>query len=154
MADKPVIDALRDELIAQEIVRKPSVAGSLPPCWAEPRNGTPAPGEKSEGGSTIETGENAVLGLFIAPGIPQEPFVASTIRHSVVNIEIRVKNAKDAVTLENQIRAVLSDKVNWEMGGLHLIDSNVYRELQPLNRSPQAFTYDLAYGFHHYVTAP
>lgn len=154
MADKPVIEAVRDELIAQGIVRKPSVAGAEAPCWIEPRNGVPAPGEQSDGGKPVEKGDSAVLGLWMAPGIPQEPFVASTIRHSVVVIEIRVKTAKDAVLIENRVRAALNDKVDWDLGGLHVIDSLIYRELQALERGPQAFSYDLAYSFHHYVTAP
>ncbi|MBN8867513.1 MAG: hypothetical protein J0H98_08160 [Solirubrobacterales bacterium] len=130
------------------------MAGDEPPCWIEPRNGVPAPGEISEGGDDVEKGDLAVLGLWMAPGIPQEPFVASTIRHSVINIEVRVKKAPIAIDLENEIRHVLNDKVDWTMGGLHLIDSLIYREMQPLGRSNQAFTYDFAYGFHHYVTAP
>lgn len=154
MAAKPIIEAVRDELIAQSIVRKPSVAGSAPPCWIEPRNGVPAPGEDTDGGSAAEKGSSAVLGLWLAPGIPQEPQVASVIRHSVIVIEIRVKAAKDATTIENEIRDSLNDRVNWNLGGLHIIDSLLYRELQAIERNAQAFTYDVAYGFHHYVTAP
>jgi hypothetical protein len=154
VAAKPLIEAVRDELIAQDIVRKPSVSGPEPPCWIEPRNGVPAPGEDTDGGSSAEKGTSAVLGLWLAPGIPQAPQVASVIRHSVVTIEIRVKAAKDATSIENQIRHALNDKVDWDLGGLHIIDSLLYRELQAVSRNAQAFTYDVAYGFHHYVTAP
>ena len=151
MAAKQIIEAVRDQLITANLVRKPSVAGVKPPCWIEPRNGVPAPGEIADGGKDTEVGPTIVTGLYIAPGIPQDPFVASTIRHTVVNIELRVKKSVDAFTLADDIRGALNDKVNWNMGGLQIIDSLIFRELQVIERTEQAFTYDLAYGFHHYV---
>lgn len=41
-----VLTALRNELVAAGIVRKPSAAGPLPPMHVEPDDGAPAPGER------------------------------------------------------------------------------------------------------------
>jgi hypothetical protein len=61
-----LLDHVRSHLIAQGLVRDPRVAGSLPPCWRQPANGTPAPGE---GTNPTEIGADAVIGLVHSGGI-------------------------------------------------------------------------------------
>lgn len=41
-----VLTALRNELATAGLIRKPDVAGGLPPAFVEPRGGAPAPGER------------------------------------------------------------------------------------------------------------
>lgn len=151
---KDIREALRDHLVTQNIVRKPSVSGTLPPCWLEPRHGVPAPGERYEGGSPTEVGPTTVVGVKLAGGIPQDPIVASTIRRTHLDIWVRTKSAPAAGTLEIALREQLDDRFNWNMGGLTIIHSQIWRELQPVSADAQAFTYIVAYGFEHYVTAP
>jgi hypothetical protein len=42
-----LLEAIRDELVAQGIVRPATVAGALPPMWLSYRGGLPGPGEGS-----------------------------------------------------------------------------------------------------------
>lgn len=148
---KDIREALRDHLITKGQVRKPGVTGSLPPMWLEPRHGVPAPGEAYEGGSTVEIGTDAVLGVRLAGGIPQGPIVASTIRSSILDIWVRTTTAPEAATLADLIRAEINDKRDWTMGGLTIISSLIFKELQPVTSNDQAFTFLTSYVFEHYV---
>lgn len=146
-------DALRNHLIDQGIARKPSVPGVLPPLWLEPRHGVPAPGDRYEGGTDTEIGPETVLGIRLAGGIPQPPIVASTIRHTNLDIWIRTVSAPAAGRIENEIRQTLDDRFGWTMAGLSVIHSRIWREMQPVDYTEKAFTYIVAYGFEHYVNS-
>lgn len=149
-----VKEALRNELITQEIVREPATAGDFPPCWIEPRNGVPAPGEISDGGKPAEKGDTLVLGLLHGGGIPLERYVSRWMRDTLVDVHVRAKAAPDAFDIEKAIRQAINEKMNWSMGGLQIIESQIFREMQPLKRDAQAFTYVLTYRFEHYVDPP
>lgn len=146
-----VREALRTHLVSNDVVRRPSVAGDEPPMWLEPRKGVPAPGEKGEGGSDVEVGADAVLGLFLSGGIPQAPMTDRFIRQQNIDVWIRTSTAPRATEIENEIRDQVVGKFNWNMGGLTVIQSGIWKELQPIELSEQAFTYVLGLGFELYV---
>jgi hypothetical protein len=140
-----LLTALRDHLIAQAIVRKPSVAGSAPPLWLEPSLGTPAPGE---GNNPDETGEELVLGAFLTGGFSPAPYY-SFIRKPIVDIRIRA--GKDKAYLAEQIELamtkVIIDRRDWTMGGLYVVESEQWRPLQRLGSDEQGSEHVVAYWF-------
>lgn len=145
---------MRDYLIAQNIVRKPSVAApggdpNRPPLWLEPRNGVPAPGE-SPNDVTVEIGPDSVLGAYLTGGIPARPF-ESSLRVDTVDVWFRTSGALRAFTLEKLVRAALVDKRNWTMGTQVIIDSEQWRALQRLESNDQGFIFIASYMFQQYV---
>lgn len=143
-----VREALRIHLVSSSICRAPSVTGALPPLWIEPRNGVPAPGE---GGKPSEVGATAVMGLFLSGGITQPPKAATFIRQQNLDLWIRTTASPAAATIADSVRAQIDDKFNWSMGGLTVIHSRVWKELQPIELTEQAFTYVIGFGFELYV---
>ena len=138
-----LIQALRDHLIAQGIVRDPRTAGPLPPCWRSPRKGVPAPSE----GTGTEIGPDSVVGLMPAPGVAEPRHDATYLRTDGVDIVIRSRTAPQAVALDDQIRTALTDKRGWTMGGLTIIESNLYRPQSLITSDDQAFTFVTGYTF-------
>lgn len=143
-----VRDAFRSHLATEGIVRAPANAGPLPPMWIEPRNGVPAPGE---GDKASERGGTAVTGLYLSGGITQPPKAATYVRQQNVDVWIRTSTAPAASTLADQIRHEVDDQFNWNMGGLTVIHSRVWKELQAIELTDQAFTYVIGFGFELYV---
>jgi hypothetical protein len=140
-----LLTALRTHLIDVGVVRNPEVAGPAPPMWLEPRLGVKAPGE----GDGVEIGPDLVVGAFVSGGIPPRRY-ESWQRQPIVDLQIRARTAVLAHDLDAQIRAELIDRRSWMLGPLHVIESLVWREFQPLGFSEQAFDYVAAYAFQLY----
>ena len=138
-----LIEALRDHLIAEGLVRDPRVAGSLPPCWRSPKNGVPAPGE----GSGVEVGPTVVVALFPASGIPRAPYDAGVLRTDGLDIRIRSTTAPAAIQLDDQIRQVLVDQRAWDMAGLQIVESRLERPLDLIYSDDQGFDFMAGYLF-------
>ena len=136
-----LIDACRDYLIAQGIVRDPRVAGAAPPCWRSPRNGVPAPGD----GTGTEIGATVVVGLFPSTGIAREPYDASVLRTDGLDVRIRATTAPAAIALDDSIRAALMDKRGWTMGGLQVVESRLERPLQLIVSDNQGYDFIAGY---------
>ena len=143
---KPLIEALRDHLVAAGLVRDPRVAGPLPPCWRTPANGVPAPGE----GTTTERGD-LVVGLFPAPGIPMRSFDAGVLRKDGVDIRIRSKTAPAAIALDDAIRAELSDRRAYDLAGLTIVESLLERPLDLIVSDDQGFDFLAGYVFERHA---
>lgn len=141
-----LLSALRDYLVAQGIVRKPSVAGSLPPLWLEPQTGTPAPGE---GNNPTEVGSDLVLGAFLTGGIAPARF-ESWWRQPIVDIRLRGKSVQTIQSTELAMSKALIDKVDWTMGGLYLVEAEQWRALQRLGSDEQGFEFVVSYIFQAY----
>lgn len=141
MPDPLLIDACRDYLIAQAIVRDPRTAGAAPPCWRSPRNGVPAPGD----GTGTEIGATIVVGLFPSAGVAREPYDASVLRTDGLDVRIRSTTAPAAIELDDQIRTALMDKRGWTMGGLTVVESRLERPLQLIVSDNQG--YDFVAGY-------
>ena len=138
-----LIEALRDHLIAEGLVRDPRVAGSLPPCWRSPKNGVPAPGE----GNGTEIGPTVVVALFPASGIPRAPYDAGVLRTDGLDIRIRAKTAPAAIELDDQIRELLVDQRAWDMAGLQIVESRLERPLDLIYSDDQGFDFMAGYLF-------
>jgi hypothetical protein len=139
-----LLTAIRDELIAHNIVRKPSVPGPLPPMWLEPTLGEPAPGE---GNNPVEIGEDLVLAAYLTNGFAQPAY--STLRKPIV--DIRIRSAKDKAYLAEDVELAITprlrDRRDWTMGGLYVVESEQWRPLQRLGSDTQGYTHVVSYWF-------
>lgn len=148
---KTLLENFRDALIAADVnLRVPSKAGKAHPLWLEPRGGAPAPGEK-EG---AEDDGDLVASAFKMPGLGTEPWEGDTFRYDNVEVRIRAMRPPDAYGLEEELRAILHEGRNWDMGEMRIIESRVFVELTPLaNDSAQGFTFRIEYSLQRYLTA-
>ena len=138
-----LLEHMRDSLVAQGVVRAPRTVGALPPMWLEPRDGTPAPGE---GQNATEIGADVVLGAFRVAGIAPRPYEGS-VRVDGVDIWIRSRTYPLASTVEDQLRTALNDKRHWVMGALLVNESIIFRDMAPVERNAQAYTFSVSYLF-------
>lgn len=136
-----MIDACRDYLIAQSLVRDPRVAGAAPPCWRSPRSGVPAPGD----GAGVEVGATVVVGLFPSTGIARAPYEALSLRTDGLDVRIRSLTAPAAIELDDTIRTALMEKRNWVMGGLTVVESRLERPLQLISSDEQGYDFIAGY---------
>lgn len=147
-----VLGPLRSYLVAQGLARVPKVAGSAPPLYLQPRLGLPAPGEPPPRGDPAgpEVGPDVVLGLTLSGGFATGPY-ESYWRLPTVDLRLRVRRADMAQPCEQAITALLIDRRDWTMGGVHVIESLQTRPLQPLGSDAQAFDYVVGYRFQVYA---
>lgn len=136
---------LRDYLVAQALVRKPSVAGPLAPLWLEPQLGVPAPGE----GQGSEVGD-PVLGAFATGGFVLGPYMDSFAREPIVQINFRGKSPQAIQALELQITKLLVDRRDWTMSTIYLVESSMWQPLQRLASDEQGWEFSSAYRFQLY----
>jgi hypothetical protein len=149
MADPNLLSELRNHLVAQGIVRKPSVPGALPPLWLEPQLGVPAPGE---GASTTEVGPTLVVGAFLTGGVPTVPY-GSFIRKPIVDFQFRSKglgSPSDIELVELSIAKAIIDKRDFMMGVMHVIECQQWRALQRIGSSAQGYDFVSSYWFELY----
>lgn len=145
---------LRDHLVAANVVRDPRTSGDKPPLWRQPRHGVPAPGEKPpNSNSATEIGAEAVLGVYLIGGPAPEPYGAS-LRMDIVDFRYRTKTAPLAHEIERAIRAALVDRRGWTMAGLPIVETLIFRELQPLGSDEQSFDWVQSYSFERYSGLP
>lgn len=148
MPNPRLLSALRDHLVTHGVVRKPSVAGSLPPMWLEPALGVPAPGE---GDNAVEIGQDLVLGAYLTGGFA--PAAYSTLRKPIV--DIRIRTAKDKAYLAEDVELALTplvrDRRDWTMGTapnqMYVVESQQWRALQRLGSDAQGYEHVTAYWF-------
>jgi len=139
MAD--LLQSFRDHLILNSVCRKPSVPGTLPPMWLEPRNGVPAPGE---GDSPAEVGQTLVLGAFMAPGVTPQPY-EGFVRTDGIEVWIRASSAPLVRPVENSIRAAVNDRRNFSLANLWVESMYLFRDLQLVDSGPQGWSFNLSY---------
>lgn len=145
-----LLTALRDHLVAANLVRDPSVAGANPPFWREPVNGTPAPGE---GNNPTEIGTDIVVGAFLVGGIAPGPYEAWS-RWPIVELRFRATKGYMAEDLELAISNTLIDRRNFMLGGsLQVIECEQNLSLQRLGSDPgQGFEHLCQFIFQLYRT--
>lgn len=146
------LENLRDALIDADVkVREPRVkAAGKHPLWLEPRGGAIAPGEVE---NADEDDDDLVLSAFRFPGVATARHEGDTFRYDNVEIRFRCQRPPDAYALEEEVRAILHDRRNWDMGELRIIESLIYLELSPLgSSSEQGFTFRIEYSFQRYLT--
>lgn len=143
-----LLPPLRDYLIAQGIVRRPSVAGALAPLWLDPRKGVPAPGE---GTNATEKNNDVVLGAFQVSGFPRPPYEASVLRMDAVDVWIRARIAPLAYQKADAIIAALNDKRQFDMAGLTIVECLLFRPLQRLGSDENGFDFTMQFSFERFV---
>lgn len=151
------LDNLRDFLVDEGLVRQPDVAGPgprpwLPPVWRHPREGAIGPGDaKQMERPDTAWDDGTVLSLFLAPGIAL-PAGAEERRITGVDCRIRAKSLPAiwdlAAALRDRLVGTLpGGKTDWIMAGLYVIQSTLWRDLQPIPISPDAGAYDFVISF-------
>lgn len=142
-------DNVRNYLIAQGVVRDPRTPGPLPPCWRQPSDGTPAPGE---GSNPTEVGPTVVIGLVRSGGMTTPRF-ESAWRRDIVDIWIRTITWPQTEAFYALAREKLIDKFNWQMGTMKVIESREWRALAVLDaNSSQGYTAQCAVMFETYAS--
>lgn len=131
-------------------VRVPSVeAKGKHPLWLEPRGGAIAPGEA---GGTKEDDAELVVSAFKMPGLGTGAWEGDTYRFDNIEARIRAMLPPKAYELEAEMRAVLHDRRNWDMGEIRIIESLVFVELTPIANDPQqGFTWRIEFSLQRYL---
>lgn len=141
-----LLTALRAHLVAQDIVRVPKVAGTVPPMWLAPKLGTPAPGERPPNGSDAEVGPDAVVGAFVTGGFAPAPY-GKPIRKPIVDLRLRTANALIAENLELAITNALIDQRDFMLDDLYVIECEQWNALALIGSDEQGFDYRVSYWF-------
>jgi hypothetical protein len=119
-----VLTALRVDLIAAGLIRRPSEAGTLPPAHVEPAEGAPAPGER-EG---IEDDPELVVTLMHSGDFGEEP-QDSYRRRAIIDVRYRSRGGtglRRAAMLDQAIRARLTGPERNYGRGYLLADGSTY----------------------------
>lgn len=148
-----LLTAIRDYLATENLGRDPRVAGSTHPIWREPRDGAIAPGEKNGD----ENDNDLVISIYLTGGVPQGYFEDAVWRKDSVDFFLRSRTAALAFEYEPALTlAFVRDdsapvpRTNWNMAGLQVIESSLWRPLQPIDRGEQGYTYVVSYLFETY----
>lgn len=144
-APDQLLPALRDYLIAQGLVRKPSVAGSEHPMWLDRKRGIPYPGE-TEGLGPNESDPQLVLGVYPATGVPPAPYEGFLVKLGAA-IWYFGKTSPIIQTMHEQIRGALNDRRNLNMSGLLVNQAQLTREIQRITSSDEGYVYNCEYMF-------
>lgn len=137
---------LRQLLINNGLVRDPrDGTTTLPPCWISPRFGVPAPGQ-TDGLKSVEVGPNMVVGLNPRTGIPSARY-EGFMRVDHVEVVFRARTAEPIQSLENSIRALVSDKRGWMMVNMPVNESLLFSGLQFLASDNLGFVFREEYSF-------
>lgn len=146
-----LLENFRTALIdAGVALRIPRVPGDAFPLWLEPKGGAPAPGEQD---NPEEDNADLVASAFRFPGVATEPHEGDTYRYDNVEVRLRTMRPPTAYDLEAEMREVLHDRRNWDMGDLRIIESRVFVELTPIaNDVAQGFTFRIEYSLQRYLT--
>jgi len=138
-----LLTALREHLITEGLVRKPSVAGALPPLWLEPQLGVPAPGE---GNNPTEVGSDLVIGAYLTGGFAPPPY-GSFLRKPIIDLRFRGRNPVTIENTELAISKALIDRRDWMMNTMYVVECEQWRPLQRLGSDEQGFEFVTAYWY-------
>jgi hypothetical protein len=137
---------MRAYLASLGIVRAPADNGTLPPLWLDRWKGIPYPGQVQDIGPG-ESHKDLVLGAYPETGIPSAPF-EGFYRQKAVTIYIRGRTSPLVQTLyENQLMPALHDKRNYDMNGLQINQSLLFRDLQRLGADENGYVYNCEFMF-------
>lgn len=156
---KTVVDALRDYLVDEGLVRRPDHPGAgarpwLPVAWRHPDNGAVGPGDAAQQKKPAAAQDDGlVVSLMYAPGIPPRPGEEER-RTDGVDVVLRGNAMQPMADLEAEIRVrLLGDppdpggRADWTMAGLYVIQSSQWRPFQPLAAGNGVFTFTVGYVF-------
>ncbi|MBA3688471.1 MAG: hypothetical protein H0W81_06555 [Chloroflexi bacterium] len=147
-----ILTPLRDHLVAQGIVRKPSVTGTLPTLWLEPQTGLVAPGETP---SDMPTGKsNIVVGAYLTGGFTQPTFIQQQRQQVIVDFRYRVKGPtelRNLQSLDRQILQAVCDRRDWDLSDQHIVESLQLRALQRLGSDEQGYNFAMSAVFEYQI---
>lgn len=109
-----LLTAVRNELVTAELVRRPGVAGELPPMHVEPQGGPPAPGERD----SPETDGDLVVTLRLSGELSEGPFNAYR-RRAVLDVLYRSRGTgglKAGRLLDAAIRDRIVKRADYGLG--------------------------------------
>lgn len=125
MADvNRILTAFRDELVAAGIVRKPSVAGDLPPMHVEPPGGAPAPGDLSEpkkpadDPANVEHDAELVITVSLSGDLGEAP-LDTYRRRSILDVRYRSRGTaglQRARQVDDAIRRQIVTRPDYGLG--------------------------------------
>jgi hypothetical protein len=145
MADM-LIKFVRNYLVAEGIVRVPSVAGVAPPLWLMRKNGTPEPGINVQGLDPVEQNADLQINLVQSTGQATVPMEGEyEYPYALFRFFSRTPQAGHAV--HKEIKAALDDKRNWNMAGQQVIMSTVFRDWQFVSSDNEGFRHITEYRF-------
>ena len=139
MADLLAVDELGVYLLAQRVVQDANTAVSttVPSLWINPRQEAPEPRDGE--GATVTLADTGLGGAS-----PMEPF----LEEAFIDVIVRARNAGTAQMIHRTIRGLLTPREaiggrkNWQMGGLLVERSIMWRREQELPTSNAGRTYD------------
>lgn len=154
--DDPAQPFIRDYLVdenedGQPEFRAPSDAdpdgddGTQYPMFIDPREGPPAPGERKG----TENNDNAILSLVYTGGFTFPPHNKFR-RKPTFDFWIRTKSPVLAAEIDSRLRVLLHDKRDWDMAGLQVIESQLWRPMQPVGSGPQGYSFTVSYALELY----
>jgi hypothetical protein len=136
---------LRTHLQSVGICRPPNTAGAAPPMHLEPATGVPAAGE----GAGAAVGPTLVLGAFLASGVVPD-WGEGYSRRQIIDVWIRAKATDSwrgpavAAAIEREVAPPpYAARHEWTMGGLLVIESRLWRPLQPVGSDAQGWTWTM-----------
>jgi len=122
-----LLECMQAEMITQGVGRKPATAGStLPPVWLAPRQGAVGPGQERD----PYMHPTMVVSLYAGGGFPTAPFEGFWDAGRIVDVRIRSLDAAAADDLALELHQIFGDRQNWDMGGLHVEETQRYMPLQ------------------------
>jgi hypothetical protein len=135
-----ILEGLLAYLVAEGIARKSSQSGPLPLLMLDPKDGVPAP-------TSFTPAASMVLGAFVVNTVPARPRF-SELRTDIVEIKIRAAASTAARETEQALRSALTDKADWTMGGVHIVQSLEWRGLRRDGSSASdGYSYSVVYSF-------
>lgn len=144
---------LRAHLESVGICRPPNTPGAAPPMHLEPAGGVPAAGE----GSGNAVGPTLVLGAFLAVSLGPTTWGDGYSDRQIVDLWIRAKAsdswrgpAVGSAIVEQLAPAPYGARLNWQMADTRVIESRVWRPLQPVGSDAQGWTWTLGLHFETY----
>jgi hypothetical protein len=144
-----LLTALRDQLVTAGIVRDPSVAGSLPPFWRDPKLGTPAPGE---GNNPTRSAPTPSSPRYLVGGIAPQPLrllVAMADRRTSVPDQQGVLGRRPGACHQRPA----PDRRDFMLGGssgLYVVECQQNLPLQRLSSDEQGWEHLTQYVFQTY----
>jgi hypothetical protein len=141
-----VVEQLQAYLVAQGIGQLPSSEPSLtvPSVWTQPRQGAPMPRKPKTGGDWLE---RATVTLN-DPQVTGPPGIAAWLEDTFVDVTVRSVNAGEGKLLHRTIAGILvpigkvEGRKHWQMGGLLVQESRIWRREQALPSIEGGETYD------------
>jgi hypothetical protein len=142
-----LVPYVREFLILQGLVRNPATAApaenpDLPPAFLDPRDGVPGPGDRKG----TEAGTNLTLGINRATGVPTSRF-AGQLRLDAVEFVIRGRKPQHAGDFELALQPLLHDQRGYDLGGIRIEESLLFRGFQPIEHTSQAYTATMEFTF-------